>query len=63
MSIVYSHISDRYLDTDSMDVVELSNGDLIAMADDNSLLLAYQQGLITRDEMYAYGFTNEDLAE
>ena len=59
--IVYSHISDKNLDTDSMDVVELSNGDYVAASDDVALLQAYRDGLLSRDEMLYWGFTQEDL--
>jgi hypothetical protein len=59
MSLIYSHISGKYIDTDSMEAVELINGDVVAMDDDASLLEAYDKGMLTKDQMLDLGFTTE----
>jgi hypothetical protein len=61
MSIIYSHISGKHIDTDAHEVVELSNGDVIAMDDDTNLVEAFQNGLISADEMLCIGFEQDDL--
>ena len=61
MSIVYSHISDRYIDTDAREAVELSNGDVVAINDDPHLIISYKHGLISKDEMILLGFQKEEL--
>jgi hypothetical protein len=63
MGIIYSHISGKHLDTDACEVVELNNGDVIAMDDDDAFWDAFEQELLSRDEMLQYGFTEEDLNE
>jgi hypothetical protein len=61
MSVLYSHISDKYVDSDLHEVVTLSNGDIISNDDDASLLLAYERGLLTEDEMMYLGFDKDEL--
>jgi hypothetical protein len=63
MSIVYSHLTGKYIDLDSMEAFELSNGDYIPMHDDCAFWDAYDQGLISDDDMMLCGFTEEDLKE
>ena len=63
MSMVYSESAGRFLDTDSMEAVELSNGTILATDDDEGLLRAYHNDQLSRDEMFVLGFTDEDLEE
>jgi len=62
MSIMYSEYTDKMTDTDYIEVFELNNGDIIPLDDDESLFDAYQQGLISRDDMInELDFTHEQL--
>ena len=58
MSIVYSRISDRELDVDAMEVIELLDGDYVARDDEASIFLAYERGLIHDDQMEEMGYEN-----
>ena len=63
MSMIYSHVSDRMIDTDACEVFELNNGDVVAMDDDANLLCALEMGLTTKEElMDNAGFTEEDFS-
>ena len=56
MSIEYSSFQDKHIDTDKTEVYTLSNGDVIEMDDGESLLAAFDEGLISHDEMLLLGF-------
>ena len=52
MSVIYSHFTDKYIDTDEVEVFELSDGDFIAINDDDALLedLSFTADQLNEDE-------------
>lgn len=61
MSMIYSHYTGDYIDTDRHEVVELNDGDVIRADNDTALREAYQNGKISAEQMKEIGFEEEDL--
>jgi hypothetical protein len=63
MSVVYSHRTGKFIDTDEREVVSLLDGDCIEWDNDDALLEAFDDGLLSEEEMLGLGFDMDQLYE
>ena len=54
MSIVYSHAANKYIDMDSEETLTLTNNDTIPLADDQAIIEAMENGLVSQEDIDEY---------